>query len=84
MLLTPYTETQTHGPNYQHPPPELIEGEEEYEIGKILRHRMVRNKYEFEVTWKGYSLSDRQWIKEADLPHAKQLVQTYKKKHKLQ
>ena len=83
MLLTPYTETQAHGPNYEQPPLELVEGEEEYEIGKILKHHMVQNKYEFEVTWKGYLLSDCQWIKEADLPHARRLVQAYKKKHNL-
>ena len=25
-LLTPYRETPMHGPNYQHPPPELVDG----------------------------------------------------------
>ena len=35
-LLTPYRETPTHGRNYQRPPPELIDGEEEYKVEKIL------------------------------------------------
>ena len=35
-LLTPYCETPTHGPNYQRPPPDLIDREEEYEVEKIL------------------------------------------------
>ncbi len=35
-LLMPYRETATHGPNYERPPPELIEGLEEYEVKKIL------------------------------------------------
>ena len=35
-LLTPYHETPTHGPNYQHPPPDLVDREEEYEVKKIL------------------------------------------------
>ena len=35
-LLTPYRETTTHGENYQHPPPELVDNEEEYEVEAIL------------------------------------------------
>jgi hypothetical protein len=31
-LLTPYRETDFHGRNYERPPPDLINGEEEYEI----------------------------------------------------
>ncbi len=38
-LLSPYCETATHGPNYSRPPPDLIKGEEEYEVEKIVNHR---------------------------------------------
>ena len=38
-LLTPYQETRTHGPNYLRPPPELVEGVEEFEVEKILDSR---------------------------------------------
>ncbi len=31
-LLTPYHEMTTHGPNFTRPPPDLIDGEEEYEV----------------------------------------------------
>jgi hypothetical protein len=31
-LLTPYTETPSHGPNFTRPPSDLIDGEEEYEV----------------------------------------------------
>ncbi len=31
-LLTPYHETAAHGPNFTRPPPDLIDGEEEYEV----------------------------------------------------
>jgi len=37
-LLSPYRETNAHGPNYSRPPPDLIEGEEEYEVEKIVNH----------------------------------------------
>ena len=39
-LLTPYHETSQHGPNYIKPPPELIEGEHEYEVETIVNHRL--------------------------------------------
>ncbi len=37
-LLTPYYETTAHGPNFTRPPPDLIDGEEEYEIERIVAH----------------------------------------------
>ena len=38
-LLKPYRETETYGQNFTEPPPELLEGEEVYEIENILNHR---------------------------------------------
>ena len=38
-LLSPYRENEVHGKNFPAPPPSLIDGEEEYEIEKIIRHR---------------------------------------------
>jgi hypothetical protein len=38
-LLTPYKETIMHGPNFTRPAPELINGEEEYSVEKILDSR---------------------------------------------
>jgi hypothetical protein len=35
-LLTPYHETTMHGPNFTQPTSELIDGEEEYSMEKIL------------------------------------------------
>ncbi len=38
-LLTPYYETPAHGPNFTQPPPDLINGEEEYKVERIVAHR---------------------------------------------
>jgi hypothetical protein len=38
-LLTPYHENSTHGPNYTRPPPDLVEGEAEYEVENVVNHR---------------------------------------------
>src|SRR6267142_3048330 len=55
-LLMPYKETDKHGPNFLEPPPDLIDGEEEWEIEKILGHRTYRKKKQYLIRWKGYML----------------------------
>jgi len=37
--LTPYRKTNVHGKNFPEPPPDLINGEEEYEVDSIKDHR---------------------------------------------
>jgi hypothetical protein len=64
-LLKPYTETKEHGPNYVHPPPEIVEGEERhYEIKLILASWPTRNQKstQYLVKWKGYLDSENSWI----------------------
>jgi hypothetical protein len=48
-LLTSYVETEAHGPNYEIPPPDLIDEEEHYEVSKIVQHKKKRNRYEYLV-----------------------------------
>src|SRR5258708_17357166 len=40
-LLSPYCEMNAHRPNYLSLPPDLIEGEEEYEVERIINHRRM-------------------------------------------
>jgi hypothetical protein len=42
-LITPYKETELHGPNFTQPPPDLVNGEEEYEVEKT-RHETERTR----------------------------------------
>jgi hypothetical protein len=37
-LLSPYCKTPSHGPNFSQLPPDLINGEEEYEVEQIKVH----------------------------------------------
>jgi hypothetical protein len=62
-LLTPYRETLQHGPNYIKPPPELIEGEHEYEVEAIVNHRLYgkRKTLQYLFKWKGYPDADNTW-----------------------
>jgi transposase InsO family protein len=68
-LLTPYHETTIHGANYQRPPPDLVEGEEEYEVETVLASRRFGRgkKLQYLVKWKGYPDSDNQWINKEDV-----------------
>jgi hypothetical protein len=36
-LLTRYRETEAHGPNYERPMPDIIDGEPEWEVEKIIK-----------------------------------------------
>ena len=77
-LLTPYNETKMHGPNYNEPPPNLIDGEEEYEVEAILGSRCYGRgrKLQYLVKWKGYSEAENWWINAKDV-HADQLLEQF-------
>ena len=38
-LLSPYKENDVHRPNHTNPPPNLIDGAQEYEVETLLAHR---------------------------------------------
>jgi hypothetical protein len=79
-LLTPYRETPTHGANYQHPPPDLVDGVEEYEVERVLdSHRYGRGrKLQYLIAWKGYPDSDNQWVGWDDAEGAEEAIREFK------
>ena len=68
-LLTPYRETPFHGKNYEHPPPDLVANQKEYEIEKVLdvRHYGRKKTQQYLVKWKGYPDSDNEWVSQKDI-----------------
>jgi hypothetical protein len=74
-LLTPYRETKLHGENFTRPPPDLVDGEEEWEVEEILdaRRKGRGRKLHFLVKWKGFPDSDNSW-EPADFLHADDLI----------
>ena len=72
-----------HGPNYPQPPPDLINGEEEYEVEWILKHQGHPKHHQFLIRWKGYAADEDSWQNEADLGNASELFLEYKKRANL-
>jgi Chromo (CHRromatin Organisation MOdifier) domain len=77
-LLTPYKETEEHGDNFTQPPPELIKGQEEYEVEQIMNSRHVGHtkKLQYLLQWKGYSHMHDSWQDTMEV-HAPELVKEY-------
>jgi len=83
-LLLPYKETTAHGPNFTRPPPDLIEGEEEYEVEAIINHRHHGRwrQLQYLIKWKDYPSADNTWEAAEDV-HADELVKEYHRHHPL-
>ena len=75
-LLTPYYETTEHSANYAQPPPELIDGEEEYEVEEIIDEHTRGRKKQYLVKWLGYPNSENSWVDAKDL-HSPKLLEDY-------
>jgi hypothetical protein len=80
-FLTPYRETPTHGANYQRPPPDLVEGVEEYEVKRVLDSRRYGRgrKLQYLIAWKGYPDSDNQWVNWDDAEGAQEVIREFKR-----
>jgi len=61
--------------------PVIIEGEEEFEVEKILNKRIVWGKEKFLVRWKGYTAEDTLENRE-NLGNAKELVEEFKREYR--
>ena len=77
MLLKPYRE------NFTEPPPELVEGEEVYEVETIHGHRKQGQGYQYDIQWQGYPISNASWELEHAFSDDGKILADYKKCHHL-
>ncbi|QRW24723.1 hypothetical protein RhiXN_11635 [Rhizoctonia solani] len=56
------------------PPPETIEGEEEYEVEQIIDSKRQKGKWLYLIKWKGYGPEDNSWEPEELLEHSQEEI----------
>ena len=60
-----------------------VEGEPQFEVEALLKHRTHGRSREYLVRWLGYGPAHDEWIHEEELQHAAQLLKDYKEAHSL-
>src|SRR5216683_5980281 len=62
-LLTPYSETKEYGENYSWPPPDLVDGGEQYKVEAIHSHQRhgKGRQLQYLVKWLRYPETDNMW-----------------------
>ena len=68
---------------FPQPPPELLEGEEVYEVESIMKHRRQGQGYQYLLKWRGYPLTNATWESELAFSNDGDMLTTYKDQHQL-
>ena len=82
-LLSSYHQTETYGPSFSRPPPDLIDNEEEYEVDHVVSHKRSPGLWLYLTTWKGYPFSENTWEPKSNLHHSPHILSEYKRSHHL-
>jgi hypothetical protein len=67
----------------QAPPPELIEGEEHWDVDQIVDSRIRRGNIEYLVKWTGLPNCENEWLPQQNLEQSAQLVIDFHAKYPL-
>jgi len=63
------------------PQPVVIEGEEEWEVERILNKRKIRGKDKFLVRWKGFTAEGDTWESRENLQNAEELLREFEEEY---
>jgi hypothetical protein len=80
-LLKPFEEIERVKREQKIPKPVVIEGEEEWEIEKIVKTRKRGKKIEFEIKWKGCGEEENTWEPLENLRNSLETIEFFFKKH---
>jgi hypothetical protein len=80
-LLDRYHENKVPGWTQPPPPPELVEGQTEYTVDKVLDSRIRRSKLEYLVDWEGYGEEERTWEPAENLGGAPEAVTEFHRQY---
>jgi len=73
---------QVNSQRKEAPQPVVVEGEEEWEVEKILNKRKVRGKDKFLVCWKGFTAESDTWESRENLQNAGDLLREFEKEYR--
>ena len=83
-LLHPVKNTYPRSVQPQ-PPPVILDREHEFfEVEDILDGKCKNGKWEFLVSWKGYSARDNSWEPEENILNCEHLIQDFKTRYALE
>jgi hypothetical protein len=80
-LLSPYHETEPHGPNYFDTPPEIVDDYEKYKPEAILTHKPWYGSTAYLIQWKNRFIAENSWESEWHLKNTQELLHEYKDRH---
>jgi len=72
---------QVDGQRKEAPQPVVVEGEEEWEVKKILNKRRIREKDKFLVWWKGFTVEGDTWEGRENLKNAGDALKEFKEEY---
>ena len=78
VLLKPYQENEVYGENFATPPPDIVKGEEVYQVETILRHRRRGRGYQYLIKWEGYPITEALWEPESAFSDNGDLLDEYR------
>jgi len=73
---------QVEGQKKEQPLPVIIEGEEEWEVERILNKRRVRGKDKFLVRWKRFTAESDIWEGRENLKNAQDAIEEFEKEYR--
>jgi len=73
--------SQVEGQRKEMPQPVVIEGEEEWEVEKIINKRKIRGRDKYLVRWKGCMVEENTWESKENLRNAMELVEEFEREY---
>jgi len=72
---------QVEGQRKEQPAPVIIEGEEEWEVKRILNKQRIQGKDKYLVQWKGFTAELDTWEGRENLGNAREAIEEYEKEY---